>query len=557
MENTSKQFSSPSNDRLDWMLEQDLSVEEIYKLCHEDPILFMRAFLTNYFPTPIPWFHRAWIAILLRKVEFLDFYDENDKIIQHFQWKRNWNDKYEQPKPLFWRDSSGRLCLRVTKYTELIVPRGFSKTSIAGIGVPLYRAAYQETKFTVYVSESGPHASMQLNNVKVEIQTNEKFRAIFGVLNPELRDAEKWTSDLIETNTGVVFAARGRGSQIRGLNHRGNRPDQIILDDVEDEESVATDLQRQKVRKWFHGAVKPAVESVKDADDRAIVAIGTKLHNDALLMTLASDPQWTTIMMDALLEDGTALWPERMSLSKIEAEKRSYALAGELDTFYQEYLPTKPAPEETAVFKKRHFKYDIRPDLDSLRIGVAIDPAISEKRRADDAVIKAVGIHQSDGKIYTLADWYKLGPSPQELVAALFDIVIDLGGRKRAIRVGVEAIAYQAALVHIIQEYMFRYNCYFEVETIHHKANKHSRIKGVLAPRFGGGYMVFTYRDPKLEAQLLDFPHSKDDHPDALAMAVAMLDPFAALATPEHVNTAEDIYPPLDEVIGGEWRMPI
>jgi hypothetical protein len=52
--------------------------------------------------------------------------------------------------------------------------------------------------------------------------------------------------------------------------------------------------------------------------------------------------------------------------------------------------------------------------------------------------------------------------------------------------------------------------------------------------------------------QLLDWPNGKKDYPDALAMAISLLDPYAAQAADPEKDLADDDYEPLDKVLN--WR---
>jgi hypothetical protein len=131
-------------------------------------------------------------------------------------------------------------------------------------------------------------------------------------------------------------------------------------------------------------------------------------------------------------------------------------------------------------------------------------------------------------------------------------------------RHGVEAISYQKALVHLLKSEMFRRSkqhgprAYFEVDEITHgRKNKVERVEGILAPRYSAGYITHQRRFPDYESQLLDWPNGKKDGPDAVAMAVALLDPYAALSfDPENddeFKLEKDHFKPLDEELG-EWR---
>ena len=44
---------------------------------------------------------------------------------------------------------------------------------------------------------------------------------------------------------------------MRGLKWERKRPSLVLVDDVEDEELVASEARREKFRRWFYGAVKP------------------------------------------------------------------------------------------------------------------------------------------------------------------------------------------------------------------------------------------------------------------------------------------------------------
>ena len=130
---------------------------------------------------------------------------------------------------------------------------------------------------------------------------------------------------------------------------------------------------------------------------------------------------------------------------------------------------------------------------------------------------------------------------------------------------GVEAIAYQKALIHLIKEEMFRKSriygnaAYFECTpiTYNNDKDKVTRVQGVLAPRYSAGYITHQHRFPDLEGQLEDWPLGKLDGPDAIAMAVTLLDPAAGAAIPAGMGRVADTdeWIPLMEQVGGDWHV--
>lgn len=529
-----------------------------------DPAWFAKFFLSDWFPDEMPPVHLGLFAILTRKCEFLlDYGDEAvEWIIANFVYEETPDDPNTRLVPIFFRTPEG-LGMELGKFTLVMMPRGFSKTTISN-AVDIWFIVYQETRIEVKLSAAGPHAQQQLANVTQQLTGNKLIKLVFGDLKPEQRSGEsnqRWSESLgiVQTSTGISIVSRGRGAQVRGLNIDGKRPDRMTFDDIEDEESVNTEEQRDKTRTWFFGDAIPALPEL-DPSATAVV-LGTLRHFDALLTVLARDSEWTVIKFGALDRKGAPIWPAMMDEAKIEDKKQHYASRGLLHVFYLEYFNEVRAPEKQKFKPEYIHVVASTPEMLPYR-AMASDPAISAKRGAAYAAIVGVGMDDR-GSIEVLECWGKVGATPREQIDAYFDMHFKLlppdGG---VLLHGVEAIAFQAALVHLIQEEMFRKakthgtSAYFEIIPITHSRtdrSKEERVEGILQPRYAARYIRHARHFPLLEGQLLDWPNGKRDFPDALAMAVSLLDDFAGLAGSEDVMI-KDEYPPLDEVFGGDWR---
>lgn len=524
----------------------NLSKEEIKEIAQQgyaDPGFFCKFFLPHWFTDELQWVHLGLLAILTRKCEFLKNYPAAlQKIIENFTWTDG------QVERGIFDFSAGHVSMHLGRFTEIMIPRGFGKTTVVNAAT-LYAILYKDYKFPVYISESGPHSKMQLGNVRRELDSNERIKLVFGEQKPEQRQGLRWSEDMVETLAGAVVLSRGRGAQIRGLNHNGQRPDWIVLDDVEDNESVLTEDQRAKVRHWFYADVKPALPEL---DPHAtIVAIGTLLHNEALLVTLQRDPEWSCVILGATDKSGELLWPNLIPQAKLDTIKQSYQLAGELSTYYMEYHNTIRA-DETAKFKSQYIIYGMAEK--QLHKAMSVDPAISNEPGASFCAFGVVGMEET-GLIHVLDVEGAVGMTPREQV----DLYFELSFRWDPQHHGVEGIAYQKALIHLLREEMFRKGKYFEIEDIKHTSrdvkglNKDRRILGVLQPRYAGGYVRHRMRFPVYETQLLDFPNGKKDFPDVIAQAISLLDPYAAQAADPDLDLGADEYEPLEDVLAN-WR---
>lgn len=530
-----------------------LAVRELYA----DPILAARTLFADWFPSKMPWVHRGIVALVLQRTDFLVAFgpeswrdgeaewteEDLDALVENFLYIVRPDDPDSPKLPLFRREPDGTVSLATSRFLQVMLPRGMSKTTLFNFLI-CYMVLFKLVRFAVYVSETATHAEQQMANVKRQIETNEAIKELFDDLVPLKSDPERWSTDFIETLNGVAIQCKGRGGQVRGLNVGGARPDIILLDDVEDKESVATDTQRDKTRAWFWGDVYPAISQMEGSSDR-IFLLGTLLHTEALMPSIARDPSFITIRFGAMLSSGAALWPHYMTESSWLAKREQYKRMGMLSQFYMEYQSTLHVDADSRKFQPENWKYQIMTKADFALTAEAVDPAISDKKTADATVI-CVGGMTSRGFIHLLDQWSKVGASPRELVDEYFRLHFKWLPEKH----GIEAIAYQAALVHLVREEQFRFAkthgnlAYFPIIPITHGRAKVERIEGVLSPRYAAGYVTHQRRFPEMESEAIDWPNGKRDHLDSWAMTVTLLDPVASFAGPPQ----EISLPP------SEWR---
>jgi hypothetical protein len=575
--------------------EQEFGVEELALRGLTDLVFFAHYFMHEAFPGRMPWLHRGLFAVLTEQTDFLWSYGEVHKImrefverdpdnedqetnvirrlfrafdrdnneftweqIQELESKCEYQD-YELPTPRGETDYVTRLglvlFLDIGRFTEIIIPRGFSKTTIAGQAVPLWKILYRIISFMVYISESGTHAEMQANNIRTLLRGNDRLQRVFGDLVPARTADEKWSERFFETISGFALAARGRGSQIRGLLHHNQRPQLEIWDDLEDQESVDTESQRAKTRKWAYGNAMPALPELDP--NSTIVALGTLLHAECLLMTLKKDPEWTTIIFGVQDSIGDWVWPEMWDAAKDARKRASYDLAGELTTYYLEYR-SQLHNEESAVFLRKRFIYS-KPALKDV-VGTAIycDPAISKQESADSAVIQVASIVHG-GDIYLRDEWREHAVA--DLVTKIVENYFRLAKLYTPDKHGFESVAFQAALETIFKTWMFKEHYYFEAIPVSNASRKIERIRGIVGPRHRAGALHFCKRFPETESELVDFDptkkEQKDDGPDCLAGVIKLLDPYAGVnlvVDDEDPETFVSFEEECGLAIGEDWR---
>jgi len=523
-----------------------------------DPAYFLRFFLRKWFPTPFCPLHLGLIALLTRKVAFLNDYPEaHDFLLSEFLYMADPSDSSDTALklPAFQKDAEGNIILVCGENNNWLIPRGFSKTTLV-LGCQLYDLITDGTIFGVYVSASAEHAEMQLGNIKVELEINVLLIEAYGNQVPNKADSERWTNREIQLLNGSILVARGRGGQVRGLNFRARRPNRIVLDDVEDEDSMATAELRAKTERWFYGSVAPAgalMDGAVEEEDAQlplqITNLGTLLGPECLMLTIARDPEFNTVRFGAKLDSGAMLWEYKMTRATYDRMRARYQKLGKLAEFTREY-DSLIRVDDDSVFPSQ-FIYQPTPLSDLVHRSMALDPAISNRPGADHAALVVAGRRLSDGALWFLDEWGGQGKSPREKIDAFFEY----HEKYRCTHHGIESIQYQAALIHLMKEEMARRQYFFVITPIIHGSDqrKEARIVGILSPRYKNGYIRHLRHLKGLESNLADWPNGKKDYADAAAMALSLLGESQILVMPEDALNADE-YEREPEIMAPLWN---
>ena len=440
----------------------------------------------------------------------------------------------------------------------IIAPRGFGKTSTVNLAFPAKKILFQEKKFIVPISCTATQATMQGENLKRELMTNRFVTGLFGPMKSDTFSKEMWV-----TSTGTAVMPRGAGQQVRGILYGDNRPDLIIVDDLEDGESVRSDEQRAKTKAWFFEDVLNSIN--RSRKDWKIIVIGTLLHEDSLLANLLEDPGWYHAHLSICDDNFKSNWPDFMSDADIMKLVDQYRRMGLLDSFYREYMGV-PIAKESAKFQQGMFKYYKETDKDfisskkSLENMVILDPAKTTKVTSDDTAIIGVGIDVKTPKIF-VRDIVKGNLHPEQQYTECFDMADRIGARV----IGIEVTSLNEFITYPLRTEMIRQRRYYDIVELKARASKEERISA-LVPFYRLGF-VYHNRGVcgPLETQLMSFPRSKkDDIMDALAYVVEMLELGERYFIPEdNGKEVEDEYKDLkDDDYGGDkmstienWRL--
>ncbi len=147
-----------------------------------------------------------------------------------------------------------------TKAREAFVaPRGFAKSAIITI-VVLYWAAFKLREFVLWTSETASQVEELVASIIDEIESNDAMIEDFPHMAPK-KDPRgnyvKFNDRDIVLDSNFRLSARGTRKATRGLRRGAKRPDAVICDDAEGEDSVGRAYP--KTRHWLTRVLGPAL----------------------------------------------------------------------------------------------------------------------------------------------------------------------------------------------------------------------------------------------------------------------------------------------------------
>ena len=431
----------------------------------------------------------------------------------------------------------------------LQAPREHAKTTVLTLLYPLHRLTFNDLHFLLMISESEQQSMLNLETLGNEVEFNPKYKFFFGDRMGTTWGKEsklfitKFNKD--QRNSIARILIRGVGQKVRGLKFGAWRPD-VIIDDGEGEANTLTIGQREKFVRWLDAVVIPGCA------DGILVLGGTILDEESYLNTVAGTAAylngkykilgWKHRFFQAILQDTKegewigegkeilgkdgipkVLWPERKSYEWLNNRKEELRSQGRIHVFYQEYQGIAMT-DAFRIFKKSDIQYwdgdlvydeelkswflslkeikgrfehdDI--DIDTafpVNIFIGVDPASSEKVRADYTVVMVIAVDNRNNVF--IIEYFRGQVNPMDGATELWSRMVKYNPKI----VNIEKTGHE-----MLAPYMFvkskEYGKFFNIQPREALGNKIYRCME-LQPRFAQGAVFFKEDMAILESETL------------------------------------------------------
>lgn len=389
------------------------------------------------------------------------------------------------------------------------IPRGHAKTTLIKLFI-LRCILFTDRKFFLITASTEVHAINIISDV-ASMLSNSNIKTVFGDYRLGLETDTKSLKKFGYQGRNITLFAIGAEGAVRGTNVGNERPDVIIMDDIQTKECADSPLQSKSLLEWMVGTL---MKSKSPRRCLFIFAGNMFAATGSILRQLKTNPTWIKFISGAILADGSALWPELRSLESLIEELNNDIAMGQAHIFFSEVLNDIEAGINSTVDYSKFPEWPwSQEDLPQGKF-LIIDPSQGKGKDAD--VIVSCEVYDAKIGIRSIHEEHY---SPANLIRKALIIAI----QSETYCIAIESMAYQATLL-----YWFEYICneigisgitFVPIYT--NQFSKNSRINsGIKAMQTREIYLHPSVRS-LVQRQIADWNPLKRDNKDDILDAVS------------------------------------
>jgi hypothetical protein len=400
------------------------------------------------------------------------------------------------------------------------LPRGHAKTTFVKILIA-WMICYDKASFILVVCSNSGLAENLLADID-DILASDNITSIYGIWDSSNKAIDsKDTKKAAYHGRSVTLVARGWSAGIRGINLKNQRPDFIFCDDAQTKDNDESQLRERKLMRELVGTI---FKAVSHRGSRTIVYVGNLYSDECILQQFRKNKHWTSLVTGAILEDGSPLWPELVSLKELKESYEHDEALGLSHIWFAEVM-NDPQSVLHSLLPKPLPDSDVEEILLDDGAYITIDPA-GFREESDDNVI--TGFKKYNDRGYAVAMNRDLD-DPAEIVKEAINMALRIG----ASLIGVESVGYQQTLGFWINFFLKKLHIsHITVVELHpHGRSKEARIRQYVKELYAGTQVI---HDPKCRREFtwqgamykLGKKKNKDDVLDGFAYSLDIRNEF-------------------------------
>lgn len=263
--------------------------------------------------------------------------------------------------------------------------RGLAKSVWDDVIKPFWLYINNQAHYMVIVTTSKDRASELLEDLRAELEGNERIINDFG----EQHNPGQWEKGFFITKKGFIAKALGAGQSVRGLRVKAQRPDYIVVDDLETKDTVANPKRQKKLANWIERDLIPTM----DGDIRRFQYANNRFA-PVMIQTILQErhPKWKVHHIKAYnAATYEPAWPQKYGVDyyrELESEIGTLAALAEYNN--EPHI-------EGEIFKEEHIQWAELPKLNHFKIIIGHwDVAFAGSATSDFNAVKVWGLKDTD-----------------------------------------------------------------------------------------------------------------------------------------------------------------
>ncbi|RQO78104.1 hypothetical protein DBR40_09140 [Pedobacter sp. KBW01] len=416
--------------------------------------------------------------------------------------------------------------------------RSAGKSVHIDMGIPLFLyLAKNDLKFMLLIGETEKKAAQLLSGIQAQLEYNNRIKNDYG----EKFQQGSWSEGDFTTTDGVKFMSLGFNQNPRGAREQAERPDYIVVDDVDSKKHVKNDTLMRESVDYITEDVWGCFDSDEDGTERFVYA-NNNFHKNSITNRLKTffkeiiegkededddedfEDEDEELYDDTLFEvfkvcavkdivDFEPEWPEKTSSRywKVKFKRMPYR------SFMREYMHMHI--EDGAIFKFEDILYCI-PLMLKEYDALCLYGDLSYKDKGDYKAMVLVG---KKGRDFHILYVYLRRKSRAKAAEWLYDLYEDKKLARINIRYLIEGLFAQDEFVSDFDLEGDSRGYHIPVRADKRgKADKHDRIESIVG-HFEGHHVFFNGLYKSKDQQLLidqflafeKGSQANDDGPDA------------------------------------------
>lgn len=339
------------------------------------------------------------------------------------------------------------------KYGLTLVARGHGKSKMLQSYLTFLAVNNPDMRI-ILVSDTDTKAVAFLRTIKQVIESSPILKEHY----PNLI-GKQWTDHAIEiagrtqifTEPTIMAVGSGSGAAT------GLHCDYLALDDLVSFDSSRSELQRDRTKDWFRTTLQPVLMATG-----SISVVGTRYHGNDFYDMLINDLHYKTLILPAITDEKALIpwlvpYENKLNETGELIQKGLKTIREELGSviFSLQYQNDVSLLNENNIIQPDYIQY--YQDIEwkdnklyvnnmgsSIKIGkiiMGVDPAISEKEKADFTAMVIVG-KGSDGNFYVLDTLNKHLTFNKQIESIKY-----LAAKWQINQTNIENVGYQEALI--------------------------------------------------------------------------------------------------------------